>query len=299
MKLTHIVTKQELNLTIGQILAKEFSFSARLFRKLTTHHLILRNGIPIDTREKPNLQDRITIDLSEKEDNTNIVPTPMKLSILYEDDWLLLVNKPAGIAIHPSLLHFENSLANGVRFYFDSIGLTKKIRPVNRLDRDTSGIVVFAKCEYVQECFIRQMANHTFQKQYLAIINGFLAKKIGTISLPIGRKETSIIERTVDWENGQSAITHYQVLKEDKNQNTSMVLCTLETGRTHQIRVHMAGIGHPLLGDTLYGTSSPLIHRQALHCYEIQFVHPVTQKEMNFICECPSDMKQFINIKKE
>ena len=140
----------------------------------------------------------------------------MELNTIYEDDWLLVVNKPAGIAIHPSILHYSDSLCNGIRFYFDTIGLKKKIRPVNRLDLNTSGLVVFAKCEYIQECLISQMKNNEFKKEYLAICKGYFEKKLGTINLPIARKENSIIERCIS-ENGQPSITHYEVLKEFNN----------------------------------------------------------------------------------
>ena len=214
----------------------------------------------------------------------------MDLNIVFEDDWLLVVNKPAGIAIHPSVLHYSDSLCNGIRFYFDKIGLKKKIRPINRLDLNTSGLVVFAKCEYIQECLINQMKNSQFKKEYLAVCNGFFDKKSGTINLPIARKENSIIERCIS-ENGQTAITHYEVLKEFDNY--SLVKCSLETGRTHQIRIHMSAIGHPLLGDSLYGSISDLINRQALHCFNLQFIHPVYNNDLNFWGDLPNDFKIF------
>ena len=184
-------------------------------------------------------------------------------------------------------------MSNGVRYYFDSINLKKKIRPVNRLDANTSGLVIFAKCEYIQECFIKQMTNNTFKKEYLCITEGIFDKKSGKINLPIARKSGSIIERCID-KSGQNAITHYEVIKEFGNY--SLVKCLLKTGRTHQIRVHMSYIGHPLLGDTLYGNSSKLINRQALHSYMIEFVHPISKKVMHFTCDLPEDMKKGLGI---
>ena len=213
-----------------------------------------------------------------------------ELDIIYEDDWMIIVNKPAGIAVHPSILHYDDSLSNGIKSYFNTINLHKKIRPVNRLDRNTSGLVLFAKCEYIQECLIKQMQANTFKKEYLAICNGIFDKNHGIIDLPIARKENSIIERCIS-ENGQKSITHYKVLKEFNNY--SLVNCTLETGRTHQIRVHMAAIGHPLIGDSLYGTISDFIDRQALHCYKLHFVHPVTKCSLDFFGDLPSDFKIF------
>ena len=251
---------------------------------------ILLNNKICDTRSITNAGDIITIDFNYEEDNSNIVPTQMNLDIVFEDDWLLIINKPAGIAIHPSILHYSDSLCNGIRFYFDKIGLKKKVRPVNRLDLNTSGLVVFAKCEYIQECLISQMKCHKFKKEYLAACNGIFDKKFGTISLPIARKENSIIERCIS-ENGQPSTTHYEVIKEFNGY--SLVKCILETGRTHQIRVHMAAIGHPLIGDDLYGSISDLIDRQALHCYNLQFVHPVNNNVLNFYGELPIDFKIF------
>lgn len=288
MKLTYQVKNN--NKTINQILQTELKISSRLLYKLIKMQKILLNNKICDTRSMTNAGDIITIDFNYEEDNSNIVPPQMNLDIVFEDDWLLIINKPAGIAIHPSILHYSDSLCNGIRFYFDKIGLKKKVRPVNRLDLNTSGLVVFAKCEYIQECLISQMKNNEFKKEYLAVCTGIFDKKFGTISLPIARKENSIIERCIS-EDGQPSITHYEVLKDFDNY--SLVKCSLETGRTHQIRVHMSAIGHPLLGDSLYGSISDLIDRQALHCYNLQFVHPVNNNVLNFYGELPIDFKIF------
>ena len=277
--------------TINSTLQNELKISSRLLYKLIKLNKIELNHKPCDTRKTGTFGDTITINFDYEEDNSNIIPTKMNLNIIFEDDWLLVVNKPAGIAIHPSVLHYSDSLCNGIKFYFDKIGLKKKIRPVNRLDLNTSGLVVFAKCEYIQEYLINQMKNNQFKKEYLAVCNGFFDKKSGTINLPIARKENSIIERCIS-ENGQTAITHYEVLKEFDNY--SLVKCSLETGRTHQIRVHMSAIGHPLLGDSLYGSISDLINRQALHCFNLQFIHPVYNNDLNFWGDLPNDFKIFV-----
>ena len=288
MFLEYVVKKDDNFKTINEVLTSNFYISSRLRNKLINLKAVKLNGNFVNTRSFVKELDLITVDFDYEEDNSNILPTKMDLQIIYEDEWLLIVNKPAGIAIHPSLLHYIDSLSNGVRYYFDLIGLKKKIRPVNRLDANTSGLVVFAKCEYIQECFIKQMANKTFKKEYLCIVNGIFDKKTGIINLPIARKSGSIIERCVD-KNGQDAFTYYEVIEEFGNY--SLVKCLLETGRTHQIRVHMSYIGHPLLGDTLYGYPSKLINRQALHSYIIEFVHPISKKVMKFTCDLPEDMK--------
>ena len=280
MILKYQVTQK--NETINQILKNKLHISSRLLYKLINKKVIYLNNQVCDTRNIANPGDILSVDLSYDEDNSNIVPTKMDLNIVFEDDAILVLNKPAGISTHPSMLHFEDSLSNGVKYYFDSIGLHKKIRPVNRLDLHTSGLIIFAKNEYIQECLIKQMENNSFKKEYHTIITGHLKNKKGTIDKPIARKQNSIIERCID-ENGKRAVTHYEVVKEFENY--SLVKCTLETGRTHQIRVHFASIGHPLLGDSLYGEKSDLIDGQALTCTKLSFIHPVSKKKMTLEIE--------------
>lgn len=176
MKLTYIVKENNNYKNINEILSNEFHFSARLNTKLIKNKRILKNDIVTDTRTSILPGDIIIADFDYDEDNSNIVPTKMDLDIIYEDDWFLVVNKPAGVAIHPSQLHYDISLSNGIRFYFDSIGLKKKIRPVNRLDLNTSGLVIFAKCEYIHEEFIRQMQNDIFKKEYLCIVSRYFKR---------------------------------------------------------------------------------------------------------------------------
>lgn len=282
------IVKDNKYMNINQILKQEFNISARLLHKLIDAKHVLLNNLIIDTRSSVTINDVITVNLDFEEESENIVATQIPLEIIFEDDSFLILNKPAGIAVHPSILHYKDSLSNGIKFYFDSIGLKRKIRPVNRLDLNTSGLIIFAKNEYVQECLIQQMNNKIFKKEYLAIVQGYFTDTNGTINLPIARKENSIIERCIS-SDGQKAITDYCVLKE--LDNCSLVKCSLKTGRTHQIRVHMSAIGHPLLGDSLYGVNSPLINRQALHSYRICFIHPISNKILEFVCELPEDMK--------
>ena len=279
MILKYFVKDCDCNFSINHILKVNCNFSSRLLNKVIKKKLVFLNDQLVDTRKFPNTFDIISVNLDYSEDSDNVVPTKMDLDIVYEDDALLILNKPAGIATHPSVLHFSDSLSNGVKWYFNSIKLYKKIRPVNRLDLNTSGLIIFAKNEYIQECLIKQMENKTFKKEYLAICTGIFKEKCGTINAPIARKNNSIIERCINT-NGQSAITHYSVIKEFDN--LSLVKCTLETGRTHQIRVHMAYIGHSLLGDELYGKTSDLINRQSLHSFRLSFLHPISGKKVSF-----------------
>lgn len=287
MILKYIVDKNDSGKTINEIINQKFCLSNRLFTKLIRDKRIFVNDKNMDTRLKASENDKITIDLNYDEDNSNIVSKQMDLDIVYEDEGMVIINKPLGIAIHPSIRHYEDSIASGVKYYFESLGIHKKIRPVNRLDLNTSGLVIFAKNEYVQENLIKQMQTKTFTKEYLAIVTGILENKKGIIDKPIARKDGSIIERCVS-ETGQRAITEYEVIREFGN--NSLVKCKLLTGRTHQIRVHFADIGHPLLGDSLYGEKSDLIEGQALHCYKLKFLHPVTTKELVIKCDLSNEL---------
>lgn len=292
MNLSYQIDKDEHYDNVLHVLKEQFLLSDRLITKLKKANKIYLNSLPTYTKKSVTVGDTVSVLIDFEEDNSNIVASNIPLNIIYEDDYLLVLNKPANIAIHPSILHFDNSLSNGVKFYFDKLGLKKKIRIVNRLDRNTSGIVILAKNEYIQECLIKQMKTNEFKKEYLAIAKGILESKSGTLNFPIARKEGSIIERTVS-SDGDSAITHYDVVKEFNN--LSLVHIVLETGRTHQIRVHFSHIGHPILGDTLYGSPSELINRQALHSYKLTFIHPVTKKVLSLEAPLPNDIENIIN----
>lgn len=277
--------KNELN--IKEVLRKSLSMSSRLITKIKYNHLYL-NGSHCSVNSTVQPGDIVCVDFNYTEDNSNIVSNPqIKLDILYEDELYIIINKPSNMPIHPSMEHYTDSLSNGVKTYFDSIHLHKKIRPVNRLDKDTSGIVVFAKNEYAQENF------KPICKEYIAIINGIFSGN-GIIDLPIGRKNGSIIERCIDYENGDSAITEYEVIKNISEYNLSIVKCTLMTGRTHQIRVHLANKLSPILGDTLYGSTSNLINRQALHSYHLRLIHPINKKVIDIYAPIPEDISNII-----
>lgn len=286
MKLEYKVENNQEYPNVKAVIKAYFKISDRLLLRLKNTKNILLNGEPTYVSKNVQNGDTVTVIVDFIEDNSNIVPTKMDLDIIYEDDYYLAINKGPNLPVHPSMQHYENSLSNGVRYYFDSIGLQKKIRPINRLDKDTSGLVLFAKNEYIQECLVSQMKSLTFKKTYIAICEGLFEQKEGTINLPIARKPNSIIERCVN-PDGDASITHYKVLRELGN--ISVVECVLETGRTHQIRVHMSALKHPILGDTLYGSSSQRATRQLLHAYKIEFYHPITKQAVSYIAPIPSD----------
>ena len=241
------------NKNLRSILKDELNISSRLFNKIKNKYVFV-NGEHAIYYKDLNVNDVVEVDFGYDDDNyNNIVSNPdIKFEIVYEDDWLLIVNKGANLPVHPSLNHYDISLSNGIRAYFDKIGLNKTVRLVNRIDKDTTGLVVIAKCEYIQECLIKQMNDNSFIKEYIAIARG-LVDSSGAIDFPIARKDGSIIERCVDLVRGENAITNYVRLNYNPELDISLVKCRLLTGRTHQIRVHFAYIGHPLLGDSLYG----------------------------------------------
>ena len=283
MELKYVVNDE---FNIRQVLREKLGISIRLLTKLKKNKKIFLNNssdIYLDMKVKNN--DIIKVLLDFDEDNTNIIPCKMDLDILYEDEYLIILNKPYNMPVHPSLNHYEDSLSNGLKYYFDKINLKRKIRPINRLDKDTSGIVMFAKNEYVQD---KIKIN---KKIYFAVVSGTL-KGSDIISKPISRKKDSIIERCIN-ENGEKALTEYCVIKNFNidNIDLSLVKCIIHTGRTHQIRVHMASTGHPILGDTLYATASKYINRQALHAFRISFIHPILKKEMEVTSPIPDDIK--------
>ena len=291
MKLEYIVNELTEYETIKQVLKEEFLISDRLIIKLKHAKHIYLNDKSTFINQKVKINDKIIVDLDFEETCDNIVPTKMELDILYEDDGLLIIKKPPFLPVHPSMDHYSDSLSNGVKYYFDSIGLKRKIRPINRLDKNTSGIVIFAKNEYIQECLVKQMKSNIFEKEYIAIVEGIIDKKEQTINAPIARKENSIIERCVN-SNGDNAITIIKLIK--AYNDYSLIKCILKTGRTHQIRVHTSYICHPIVGDDLYGKKSDKINRQALHASKIKFIHPITKKEIEIEAKIPKDIENLL-----
>ena len=230
--------------------------------------------------------DIVTFNFPEQE--SSIFAQKGPLDIIFEDDYLIVVNKPAGILIHPTTKNAENSLANFVAGYYLEKNIKAGIHPVSRLDKNTSGLVVFAKKSYIQAA----LSKESMQKEYLGLVLGHPNEDIGDIIAPIERKPGSIIERQVSENAGKYAKTSFTVL--EKYKTISLVQFILTTGRTHQIRVHAAFIGHPLLGDNLYGSKGPQ-SRHFLHASKITFKHPVTGEVMVISCKMPQDMEEAIS----
>ena len=288
---------------IKELLKSYYNMSDKLIAKLKRYKRIFKNGAPAYVTATLEINDIVTVDLNFDEETDNIKSINHKLDIIYEDDYMLIINKEAGFPIHPSNMHHDDTISNFIKYYFVTNNIKRKIRPVNRLDKDTSGITIFAKSDYIQDMLIKQMKENIFKKEYLAITEGLFTEKEGLISAPIARKYGSIIEREIRFNEDISlgtdykpypAETLYKVINENIEKNISLVSFTLLTGRTHQIRLHSKYKGAPLLGDYLYNKESDLISRQALHSYKINFIHPITKKAIELTAKLPDDMNNII-----
>lgn len=288
----HVETNQHQCL-LRDFLRKEKQISRLALTDIKKNGKLLVNGAEVTVRSVVSLGDEITVVFPVEKRSEGLIAKNIPLSVVYEDEHLLVINKQAFLATIPSRYHPEQSLANAVLFYYDRNEIACTFHAVNRLDRDTSGLLIVAKHRYAHDLLTRQQRLGQVKRTYLAIVDGHIKSDKGTISAPIGRKQESIIEREVT-DDGQEAVTHYQVIKFLENE--TVVQLQLETGRTHQIRVHMASIGHPLLGDDLYGGHLTKINRQALHSWQLQFFHPISKQPMSFDVSPPEDMSAFLSI---
>lgn len=255
--------------------------------RLTIH------GQPVYVTHRLCPGEHLRVMLPEETASAKIVPTPMPLSIVYEDADLFVINKAADVPIHPSQGNFSNSLANGIAWYFAQKGEGLTYRAINRLDKDTTGLLILAK-HALSACILSDMVrNRRIHRTYLAAVSGRLSGN-GTIHAPIARVDGSTIERQVDFARGEEAITHYQARSYQPETDSTLVELTLETGRTHQIRVHMQYLGYPLYGDFLYNPDYRYIHRQSLHSWKLSFLHPITKEPLAFTAAVPEDMQCFL-----
>jgi 23S rRNA pseudouridine1911/1915/1917 synthase len=249
------------------------------------------NGEEVNVRYKLAAGDVLRVVFPDEIPSEGVSGEDIPLKVLFEDEYLLVVNKPAGINTIPSREHPTGSLANALVGYYQRIGLQAAPHIVTRLDRDTSGIVLIAKHRHVHHLFSMMQREGKVRRTYEALAGGVISQDFGTVREPIGRKLESIIEREVR-QDGQYACTHFQVI--ERHRLFTYTELQLETGRTHQIRVHMSFLGHPLLGDDLYGGSVSLIERQALHCKRIKFIHPFSGEKMIFTASLPMDMREIL-----
>ncbi len=284
----YIIDEDSAGLRVEQFLRRKRYSGQNLSEIKRMPKSILVNGVHYYMRQELSKGDHLQVRICETKNSEKIPPTKLPLDIIYEDEDLLVLNKPAGMPIHPSLNNYTNSMANALAYYFQSQGKPFIFRCCNRLDRDTSGLTIVSK-HLVSGSILSDMTKYReVHREYLAIARGSVTPSEGTIQAPLGRKEGTIIERTVDWEHGEDAVTHYKVVKEANGH--SLVSLRLETGRTHQIRIHMKYLGYPLIGDYLYNPDMEYMTRQALHSHHMEFTHPITGEHMSFTAPLPEDM---------
>lgn len=284
----YIIDEDSSGLRVEQFLRRKRYSGQNLSEIKRMPKSILVNGVHYYMRQELSTGDHLQVRICETKNSEKIPPTNLPLDIIYEDEDLLVLNKPAGMPIHPSLNNYTNSIANALAYYFQSQGKPFIFRCCNRLDRDTSGLTIVSK-HLVSGSILSDMTKYReVHREYLAIARGSVTPSEGTIQAPLGRKGGTIIERTVDWEHGEDAVTHYKVVKEANGH--SLVSLRLETGRTHQIRIHMKYLGYPLIGDYLYNPDMEYMTRQALHSHHMEFTHPITGEHMSFTAPLPEDM---------
>lgn len=291
MKLDYLVTEEFNGQRVYNILRGPMKVSGSMIKRLKRSNGIFLNNEPVRTIDNVTTGDTVTVIIDNNEE-TAITPENNPVSVIYEDDSFIAVDKPANMPVHPSAGHQTGTLAQAVLWHYIQQGLHTKVRPINRLDRDTSGVTLFAKNAYIQDQITRQMRDNRVFKAYLGIVHGVFNPKHGTIRLPIARKEGSVMERIID-SSGYDSITHYETIK--IHNEFSLVKFVLETGRTHQIRVHSKAMGHPLLGDWLYSDiQTNLIGRQALHSHHLSFDHPITGERIELFAPLPEDMEKVL-----
>lgn len=287
--LEYIISSDTNPVTVLDFLKQEgFSRHILSSMKNSSGNCIVLNGERGFGRSVLKEGDRLVVTVPEVESGENIIRTEMDLDILYEDEDILVINKPAGMPVHPSMGNYENTLANGIAWYFSQKGEDFVYRCINRLDRDTTGALILAKNPLSAAVLSVQMKRRQIRRTYLALVNGVLPES-GVVDAPIARMEGSVITREVNFETGESAVTHYERLAVGRYY--SLAELHLETGRTHQIRVHMKYIGHPLPGDYLYHPDYRRIQRQPLHSFQLEFTHPITKEPMLFTAPVPEDFR--------
>lgn len=284
--LTYVIPSEMAGKTVQDILTGPLAISRRMIQKLTRNKGILYNDKPTFLK-RPVKEGHVIKVASSLEEDLTITPEPVDFGIVFEDEEILVVDKPAGLNVHPVRSGQKETLAAGIAYHWMKQGESAKVRLVHRLDRDTSGLLVVAKSMYAHQHLDRQLKERTLKRAYQALVEGQMSKLSGSFMYPIGRSSKNPSKREVR-PDGEEAVTHYHVL--ETLIGASLVELTLDTGRTHQIRVHLAHAGHPVIGDRLYGSVSRFIRRQALHATQLRFIHPRTNEPLTFTSHLPEDI---------
>ncbi len=289
--LKYHVQKKDDNKDIKTILFKRLQFSRTLLKKIKKTNNIILNGKSTKLMNIVNEGDVLEIILDMPKETATVEPENIPLNVLFENEDLMVVDKPAGLVVHPTKKHLNGTLANSVVYYWKSQGYDRVFRPVHRLDKDTSGALLIAKNHYIHQHLSRQIKTGILKRQYIAIVHGIIKDNKVTINEPISLEPDNGIKRKIDI-NGQNAITNFKTIKILKN--ATILKLSLKTGRTHQIRIHMSHYGHPIIGDILYGSNNLNINRQALHSQSIKFFNPRNNKIIYVTSSLPDDMKKLI-----
>lgn len=299
-ELKSIVSDSESSTRIDKYVTQKVTTLTRSYiQKLIKKGYISVNGESIKSNYKVRANDSVTIILPEPEE-LEIIAEDIPLDILYEDQDIIIINKEKGMVVHPAVGHYTGTIVNALLFHCkDQLsGINGVIRPgiVHRIDRDTTGVIVICKTDQAHVCIAQQLKEHSITRKYNAIVYNQFSNENGKIDAPIGRHPIDRKKMAINYKNGRNAVTHYQVLANLKN-NLSYIECQLETGRTHQIRVHMSSIGHPLVGDFVYGSEKQKwnLDGQALHARVLGFIHPTTKQYVEFEAPLPNYFSELLN----
>jgi 23S rRNA pseudouridine1911/1915/1917 synthase len=285
--LSYIINPEDKLTYLRDVFKKKLPLSHALLATLKAQGKIRVNGQAAHTNYLLQTGDVVTVDL-DLDESSHILPQDIPVDVVYEDIDLMVINKPAGMAVHPIKKNLEGTLANAVTYYWSQRGESRLFRPVNRLDKGTSGLVLVAKSQYAHQAMFKQQKQGMVRRCYQALVEGVVQEDEGCIDLPIGRSGPGNTVRREVAPDGKPAVTHFQVIK--RYHDATLLRLRLETGRTHQIRVHMSYLGHPIYGDSVYGQSSPLITHQALHAGWLSFLQPRTLTPLQFEVPLPTDM---------
>lgn len=285
----------EANERLDKYLASNTDYSRVLISKMLDADFITVNGKKEKASYKVRENDCIEITEGFKEE-IDIVPTKMDINIVYEDEHLMIINKPSGLVVHPGSGNYDNTLVNGLMYYTNNLSdINGEERPgiVHRIDKDTSGLILVAKTNETHAILTEYFKNKDVKREYIALLTGVFPHETATIDAPIGRDPKDRKKMTVTAENSKEAVTHLRVLKRYKEH--TLVSLKLETGRTHQIRVHTKYIGYPVFNDPVYTNKKTTEFGQFLHSHKMEFIHPITKEQMSFECPLPEEMQEFIN----
>ena len=294
---TIIVNKNIETLRLDKALALlDKDYSREYFSNLIKNKKVFVNSKNVSPSYKVKENDEITYEYEEKPTNMDLKPYEYELDIIYEDDDVLVINKPKGLVVHPGSGHFEDTLVNAL--IYNKVQLSKvnglnRVGIVHRIDKDTSGLLLICKNDFAHNDIANQLKDHSMHREYIALVDGIIEEESGKIIGPIGRDKNNRLKMAIDKVNGKDAVTHFKVLNRYKN--NTLIDCTLETGRTHQIRVHMSSINHPLTGDKLYGGECSLYNEgQLLHAYRLTFTHPRSKESISLEAPLPKYFEEVL-----